>query len=134
MKFWKELIEKLSDIVYLIREMRTDLLIELRSIDEKLTKAQFYYANEGSIISINNIPIMLLEENSERCKVIIQNIGLEPCYIKLGNGVSKEDFHFVLAPDTASSFGNGGSVTLDNWHGEVYAICEKETTVSVLEY
>lgn len=134
MKFWKELIGKLNDIVHWIREMHADLLMKSTSIDEKLTKKEYYLANNNPINNITNTPTLLLPENEGRNKIIIQNIGLEPCYIKLEFGISKEDFHFVLAPDTSPAFGNGGSVTLDNWHGEVYAICEKETTVSVLEY
>ena len=134
MKFWKELIEKLSDIVYWIREMHADLLIRSESIDTKLTKEENYIANEEPIKKINNLASLVLPENENRKKLIIQNIGLEPCYIKLDSGVSKDDFHFVLAPDTSLTFGNGGSINLDNWHGVVYAICEKETKLSVLEY
>lgn len=92
------------------------------------------FANEEPIKVIKDSPIILSETNYPRTKLIIQNIGLEPCYIKLDSGVSIEDFHFVLAPDTSPSFGNGGSITLDNWHGGVWAICEKETKLSILEY
>lgn len=134
MKFWKELIGKLNDIVHWLREMHADLLMKSTSIDEKLTKKEYYLANNNPINNITNTPTLLLPENEGRNKIIIQNIGLEPCYIKLEVGISKEDFHFVLAPDTSPAFGNGGSVTLDNWHGEVYAIANKETKISVLEY
>lgn len=134
MRFWKEFIEKLNDIVYWTRNIYADLFIKLKSIDNKLTKEEIYIANENPIKKVNTSPLLLLEYNDDRNKLIIQNIGLEPCYIKLGDGISEDDFHFVLAPDTSPAFGNGGSVTLDNWHGEVYAIAEKETKISVLEY
>lgn len=134
MKFWKGFIEKLDDIVHWIRDTQANLLIEVRAIDSKLTKEENYIANETPIKKVYNSASLILYDNEERKKLIIQNIGLEPCYIKLDNGVSKDDFHFVLAPDTSLAFGNGGSINLDNWHGEVYAICEKETKLSVLEY
>lgn len=134
MKFWKELIEKLNDIVLWIKEMRSDLLMTTDSIDRKLISEVNYVSNESPIKTVKNLETLILDENEDRTKLVIQNIGLEPCYIKLDNGVSKDDFHFVLAPDTSLAFGNGGSINLDNWHGEVYAICEKETKLSVLEY
>jgi len=140
MKFWKRLmdyIEKISDRSFLTHSNVKDIsttIIDLKSlvIDEYLSSNCI--ANEEPIKNIKSTPRLLLESDRERKKIIIQNIGTEPCYIKLDNGVSKENYHFILAPDTSPNFGNGGSVTLDNWHGEVYAICEKETKLSVLEY
>lgn len=134
MKFWKNLIEKIDLISTWIIKASNQLMKPLKSIDNKLTKKENHISNENPIQTIKTKPCIVLHENNERTKIIVQNIGLEPCYIKLGNSVSKDDFHFVLAPDTSPAFGNGGSVTLDNWHGEVYAICEKETKLSVLEY
>ncbi len=119
------------------RRILKDILDKVHTISLLLVKKEAYtpeVANEEPIKIIKDKPILLLETNYPRKKLIIQNIGLEPCYIKLGDGISKDDFHFVLAPDTSLAFGNGGSVTLDNWHGEVYAIAEKETKISVLEY
>ena len=134
MKFWKELIEKLNAIVSGIKEMRDDLLMITDSIDRKLLSKQYWMPNKDPIKVVKDLETLILDENMDRAKLVIQNIGLEPCYIKLDNEVSKDDFHFVLAPDTSPSFGNGGSINLDNWHGEVYAICEKETKLSILEY
>lgn len=134
MKFWNNLLEKISNMTHWIIKASAELLEPLKSIDEKLSEKLSYLANEEPIKNISSTPVVLLSDNDKRQKIIIQNIGLEPCYIKLENGVSKESFHFVLAPDTFPSFGNGGSVTLDHWHGPVYAIAEKETKVSVLEY
>lgn len=119
------------------RRILKDILDKVHTISLLLVKKEAYtpeVANEEPIKIIKDKPILLLETNYPRKKLIIQNIGLEPCYIKLGDGISKDDFHFVLAPDTSLAFGNGGSVTLDNWHGEVYAIAEKPTKISVLEY
>lgn len=134
MKFWKELIRVVDEIPAFIVEVGGRITDLLRGIDNKLTEEENYIANENPIKKINSSATLVMACNDERNKLIIQNIGLEPCYIKLDSGVSKDDFHFVLAPDTSLSFGNGGSITLDNWHGEVYAICEKETKLSVLEY
>lgn len=134
MRFWKNLLEEIRAITRWIIKSGAEIVEPLRSIDNKLTKEKNYISNENPIKKVNTSPLLLLESNENRKKLIIQNIGLEPCYIKLEEGISRNDFHFVLAPDTSPAFGNGGSVTLDNWHGEVYAICGKETKISVLEY
>lgn len=141
MKFWKELIRTLDGIPAFIIEVGgriTDLLSSvndnLKTINNNLTEDENFIANENPIKKISNLASLVLHEDSLRNKLVIQNIGLEPCYIKLDSEVSKDDFHFVLAPDTSPNFGNGGSITLDNWHGEIYAIAEKETKLSVLEY
>lgn len=140
MKFWKKLmeyIEKIADQNLSTSSRLKNILSELNSLKNLLTEKFSTLndtSNENPIKKIKPSPLLLLEHNDNRKKLIIQNIGLEPCYIKLGDGISKDNFHFVLAPDTSPAFGNGGSVTLDNWHGEVYAIAEKETKISVLEY
>lgn len=134
MKFWNNLLKEIGLITSWIIKSSAELLEPLKSIEGKLTKEENYVVNEHPIKKVNNLANLVLHENEDRTKLILQNIGLEPCYLKLDSGVSKDDFHFVLAPDTSLAFGNGGSITLDNWHGEVYAICEKETKLSVLEY
>ena len=134
MKFWNNLINSINTISDWISGIGDSILEQLKSINIKLSKKINLIANETPIKKVNNLASLILHENEDRKKLVIQNIGLEPCYIKLDNVVTKEDFHFVLAPDTSLAFGNGGSITLDNWHGEVYAICEKETKLSVLEY
>lgn len=140
MKFWKKLmeyIEKISDrnlsTANYLRNLSSEVNFLNNSLTEKCLKSNFE-SNESPIKKINSSVTFVLDCNEDRTKLIIQNIGLEPCYIKLDSEVSKDDFHFVLAPDTSPNFGNGGSITLDNWHGEVYAIAEKETKLSVLEY
>ena len=134
MKFWKNLLEEIGAITHWIIKAGAELLEPLKSIDKKLTKEFNHIPNIEPIKKVSNVPILLLLENNNRHNLIIQNIGVNPCFIKLGEGISLNDFHFVLAPDTYPSFGNGGSIELKDWHGEVYAICEKETKISVLEY
>lgn len=140
MKFWQRLmdyIKKIADRSFLIGSNVKDISRQVKNLNDLVVKeclSSNDISNENPIKIINSSPLLLLEHNEDRTKLIIQNIGLEPCYIKLDNGVSKDNYHFVLAPDTSHSFGNGGSINLDNWHGEVYAIAEKETKLSVLGY
>ena len=126
MKFWKE-------FMTIIEKIKRDIdSIHVLLFKKEADTSEF--ANENPIITVNNNPMTLLKTDYARKKLIIQNIGTEPCFIKLDSIISKNDFHFVLAPDTSIAYGNGGSVALDGWHGEVWAVAEKKTQISVLEY
>jgi len=134
MGFWKNLLTEIDNITKWIVRIGTDALEPLKSIDEKLTPQHNHISNEEPIKDLSETPVLILPDNEDRQKLMIQNIGTEPCYIKLGEGISLADFHFVLAPDTSPAYGNGGSVTLDKWHGEVYGIANDKAKIAVLEY
>lgn len=129
MRFWKIFIELLDNIRESVLgiELFTDVLYRKETVPR-------LDVNLSPISKVGDKSILLLEENSDRVNLIIQNIGISPCYIKLGEKALLNDFHAILAADTYDNQGNGGSIELKNWHGEVYAICESETKVSVLEY
>jgi hypothetical protein len=145
MAFWKNFINLLEDffggIGKRLEAIEGNITNKLNTIEEnteliwkKIDPPPTVEANDEPIKTVADIPVELLPGNEARNNLIIQNIGICPCYIRLGEGVSQNDFHFVLAPDSRESHGNGGSIELKNWHGSVTAICEKETKVSVLEY
>ncbi len=136
MKFWKSLLDGIGAISHWIIKAGAEILEPLKSMNEiiKEKTATTIIANEVPVKTVIQAPIKLIETNHIRKKLIIQNIGIDPCFIKLDNTISKDDFHFVLAPDTSIAYGNGGSVALDGWHGEVWAVAERETQISVLEY
>lgn len=130
MKFWRSFIS-------LIENYFRDTLSKLDACSDIVCedmKEYSFKANDEPIKTVKNSSVQLLGDNADRHNLIIQNIGVEPCYIKLGTGLSANDFHFILAADTMERRGNGGSIELKKWHGSVYAICEKKTKLSVLEY
>lgn len=49
--------------------------------------------------------------NENRIGWQIQNLGINPLFVLLGNGANSTTFHFVLKGGTASSDGLGGSVS-----------------------
>lgn len=126
MKFWGNFIDIVKQILEQCKQISTLLL--------KQSSDKTYRANSDPIKNIKTEPIMVLKTDETRKNIIIQNIGIEPCFIKLGQDISADDFHCILASDTLEKQGNGGSIKLENWHGEIWAICEKETKLSILEY
>lgn len=91
-------------------------------------------SNRGIIALVDDKDVMLFRRNDNRRRLVIQNVGTNPCYIKLGGGCANDDYHFILAADTADEQGNGGSIDLSNWSGGVSAYCNDETHLATLEY
>ena len=130
MKFWKEFIRLLEEGFNSIRNYLSQIC---KAIDDS-KGTPIYTANDNPIKTIKNVPIKILDTNEVRNNLVIQNIGMDQCFIKLGDEATFDDFHVILAPDTYDKVGNGGSIELKGWHGSVYAICKGETMLSVLEY
>jgi len=134
MTFWKRFIKLLRDLACgvdgRLEEIEQNTALIWRAVDPPFTVS----ANEQPIKVVTSIPTELLPDNSTRNTLIIQNIGIYPCYIRLGDALAKENFHFALAPDSREKQGNGGSIELKGWHGRVFAFCDEKTKVSVLEY
>lgn len=83
----------------------------------------------AKLCKIDNNSSSVVSENPDRLSIVIQNVGLFPCLIRLGNNVSPEEFNFVLAADTSPKQGNGGSVELKEWSGPIKAMCEQGETI-----
>lgn len=49
-----------------------------------------------------------LAANNQRSAFIIQNLGTNPLFVKLGTGASTTDFHFILKAGTGADDGLGG--------------------------
>lgn len=50
----------------------------------------------------------LLPVNDNRRTVIIQNLGINPLFVKFGTGASISSFDFILSPGTVNDDGLGG--------------------------
>ena len=68
--------------------------------------------------------------NAKRKHIILQNNGLEPCIVRLGDSaVSTANYNFVLSAATAARDGLGGSITIENYQGQILGICEANSTI-----
>ncbi len=77
---------------------------------------------------------MLARKSVYRRQILIQNVGVNPCLIKVDADPDIDDFDFVLSEDTGAREGNGGNIFLDNCQGEIRALAEGgNTTLAVLE-
>lgn len=61
----------------------------------------------------------ILEANSNREELFIQNLQSGVLYVKYGSSASSTSFNFILAAATASGAGDGGSLSDLNYTGIV---------------
>lgn len=52
-----------------------------------------------------------LASNTKRIAFVIQNLGTNPLFVRLGSGASDTVFHFVLKAGAAQDDGTGGVIT-----------------------
>ena len=57
--------------------------------------------------------------NSDREELFVQNLGINPLYVKYGDNASPSNFNFILTSGSALSAGDGGTLSDLNYTGEV---------------
>jgi hypothetical protein len=62
---------------------------------------------------------LLLTSNPYRRELFIQNLATGILYVKYGAGASDTSFNFVLATNTATNAGDGGSLSDQGYNGDV---------------
>ena len=72
---------------------------------------------------------VIVAANVNRLGLMLQNVGTEPCLIRLGGNPSATAYNYVLSKDSGAKVGAGGSLILDNWRGAVKGITEANSTV-----
>ena len=77
---------------------------------------------------------VIAELDEQRISITLQNIGVYPCLIALGDTPSGTNFNLILCADTVANAGKGGSVTLEGYQGDIHGITlEGTTSIAVLE-
>jgi hypothetical protein len=61
----------------------------------------------------------VLKYNPYRKELYVQNLATEILYVKYGAGASDTSFNFVLAANTATNAGDGGSLSDKGYNGDV---------------
>jgi hypothetical protein len=78
--------------------------------------------------------IVIASKNEKRLSITLQNVGTEPCLIRFGGNPSATAYNVILGKDSAAKAGNGGSITIRDYIGEIKGITEANSTViAILE-
>lgn len=72
---------------------------------------------------------VIAASNSNRLSITLQNVGTTPCLIRLKGNPSATAYNIILGADSAAKAGNGGSVTIRDFIGEIKGITESSSTV-----
>ena len=72
---------------------------------------------------------VLIAANASRLSVTLQNVGTEPCIVRLGGNPTNAAYNFILGEDSAAREGNGASVTIRDYTGEIKGLTEANSTV-----
>jgi hypothetical protein len=78
-------------------------------MNQGISQSTQVFSRTGIITSAGT----LLVENLYRKTLIIQNLGTNPLYVKLGDSASTSDFDFVLKGGTGADDGTGGIFSED---------------------
>jgi len=62
---------------------------------------------------------LIMPLNSFRRELYIQNLSTGKLYVKYGSGAAQNSFNFILAPNTATDAGDGGSLGDQSYLGVV---------------
>jgi len=70
----------------------------------------------------------LIAANPDRLSVTLQNVGIVPCLICLGDDASDSNYSAVLAADTDIRAGKGGVIEIRDYLGSISGITEADST------
>lgn len=102
--------------------------------------ANEYYASTRATITASPVATnsstatTLAAENTKRKQLFLQNVGVQPVYVRLGASASNTAYNFVLSAGTAAADGKGGTSTIDFYQGIVTAVSSQSTpSIAVTE-
>lgn len=80
------------------------------------------YPEQSSNISnygLSGLNGLIMEANPYRRELYIQNLSTGKLYVKYGNNINTGSFNFILAANTATDAGDGGSLSDQSYAGAV---------------
>jgi len=80
----------------------------------------------ASVALADTDSVTVMETSAHRKSFTVTNTGTNKIYVKLGTGATSSSWHYVLPGGGANDDGNGGSINVDGYTGEV-AVCAATT-------
>ena len=76
----------------------------------------------------------VLAANENRTSAVLQNVSTTKVYVRFGaapvTGGSKF-FSAILAPASVADGGDGGSMTIDHFKGDIYVVCASGSSILI---
>ena len=88
--------------------------------------------NKDEVVGVQTVAGKPIPANSQRVSFSLQNIGTTKVFVRFGaapviSGATKY-FSFILPPDSGESEGQGGTLTVDYFQGDVWVSTESGTS------
>jgi hypothetical protein len=91
-------------------------------------------ANGGATVLSDTSSVTLMAASDYRKSFSVTNQGTTIVYVKLGASATSSSWHYILPGGGATDDGNGGSVSIDGYVGQV-TVCSASTgRVSYVEF
>ena len=68
----------------------------------------------------------VLPANENRTAAVLQNVGTTKVYVRFGAAPAtggSQYFSAILAPASGTDNGDGGSMTIDHFRGDIWVVC-----------
>ena len=87
-----------------------------------------------TVYGITTSAANILPANENRTSAVFQNVSTTKVYIRFGaapvTGGSKY-FSAILAPASVADGGDGGSMTIDHFKGDIYVVCASGSSILI---
>lgn len=87
--------------------------------------------NSDTVYGITDSAQNIMAANTSRTSAVLQNIGTTKVYIRFGSAPAiggSQYFSAILAGASGTDEGDGGSMTIDHFKGDVYAVTASGTS------
>ena len=82
--------------------------------------------NSDTVYGITTSPQNVMVAINTRTSAILQNVGATKVYVRFGSAPATGGTAFysaILAPSSGAAEGDGGSMTIDHFKGDIYVVC-----------
>ena len=90
--------------------------------------------NSDTVYGITDSAQNIMAANTARTAAVLQNVGTSKVYIRFGEAPAiggSQYFSAILAPASGTDEGDGGSMTIDHFKGDVYAVTASGTSTLI---
>ncbi len=89
---------------------------------------------DDTVYGITTGAQIVMAANETRTSAVLQNVGTSKVYIRFGAAPAiggSQYFSAILAPASGTDNGDGGSMTIDHFKGDIYVVCASGSSLLI---
>ena len=82
--------------------------------------------NSDEVYAVSTSAANVMAANTNRTAAIFQNVGATKVYVRFGSAPATGGtprYSAILAPSSGAAEGDGGTMTIDHFKGDIYVVC-----------